>query len=135
MPPSDIQRFVLGVGVSADARPEDAVALAEAAMTRSGLRRQAIDAIATITSRRDHPAILALASHLGCGIRAFDAASLEAQTPRLKNPSDALFARIGCHGVAEAAALAAAGEAAVLIVEKMAGRRVTVGIAGISAIV
>jgi cobalamin biosynthesis protein CbiG len=134
MPRSDMQRFVLGVGASADARPEDAIAVAEAAMECSGLRHQGIDAIATILSRRDHPAILALAGRFGCGIRAFDAASLEAETPRLKNPSDALFTRIGCHGVAEAAALAAAGDEAILIVEKMAGRRVTAAIAGISAI-
>ena len=73
---------------------------------------------------------MALAAHFGCGISTFDAAVLEAETPRLKNPSDALFARIGCHGVAEAAALAAAGKEAVLIVEKTAGRKLTLAVAG-----
>jgi cobalt-precorrin 5A hydrolase/precorrin-3B C17-methyltransferase len=34
---------------------------------------------------------------------------LEAETPRLANPSDVVFAEVGTHGVAEAAALAQAG--------------------------
>jgi len=38
-----------------------------------------------------------------------DAATLEAQSSRLKNPSKVVFAHTGCHGVAEGAALAAAG--------------------------
>jgi cobalt-precorrin 5A hydrolase / precorrin-3B C17-methyltransferase len=130
MPPSDLSRFVLGVGVSADAQTEDALALSETALVRAALSRETIAAIATIASRRDHPAVLALADRFGCPVHTFDAAVLEAETPRLKNPSDALFARIGCHGVAEAAALAAAGRGAILIVEKTAGRKVTVAIAG-----
>jgi cobalamin biosynthesis protein CbiG len=70
-----------------------------------------------------------LARQLGAGISAFSPDVLEAETPRLKNPSEMLFARIGCHGVAEAAALAAAGKQAVLIVEKMSSGGVTVAIA------
>lgn len=130
MPPSEIKRFVLGIGVSAEALPADAVALAEGMFAHAGLSRGGIDAVATISSRRDHPAVLAVAERFGCAIRAFGAAALEAETPRLENPSDALFARIGCHGVAEAAALAAAGKNAVLIVEKTMGRKVTAAIAG-----
>ena len=41
--------------------------------------------------------------------RFFDAATLERETPRLRNPSDVVFAEVGCHGVAEGAAMAAAG--------------------------
>ncbi len=42
------------------------------------------------------------ACRCGCS----SAAELEAETPRLENPSDVVFAEVGCHGVAEAAALA-----------------------------
>jgi len=44
----------------------------------------------------------------------FDADTLEAETPRLANPSDVVFAEVGAHGVSEAAALAQGGADAVL---------------------
>ena len=129
MPPNSASGIFLGVGLSGSAMPADALALAEEALARTGLQHRQIQAIATIASRRDNAALLAVASQFACDAVYFDAETLEAQTPRLKNPSEALFARIGCHGVAEAAALAAAGADAELIVEKMTGRRVTVAIA------
>ena len=48
-------------------------------------------------------------------LRLFTAAELEAQTPHLANPSEVGFAEVGCHGVAEGAALAIGGA---LVVEK-----------------
>ena len=42
-----------------------------------------------------------------CPARFFDAVTLEAQTPHLQNPSEIVFKEVGCHGVAEGAALAA----------------------------
>jgi cobalt-precorrin 5A hydrolase/precorrin-3B C17-methyltransferase len=51
------------------------------------------------------------------------------ETPRLKNPSDVVFRQVGCHGVAEAAALAAIGESAVLIMPKMKSLHATAAIA------
>src|SRR6478735_5109723 len=108
MPPSEGRRFVLGVGVSASATPAEAIALGEKAIALSGLTAERITIVATIASRQRDPVVAALASHFRCDIRSFEASVLETETPRLKNPSNALFARIGCHGVAEAAALAAA---------------------------
>jgi cobalamin biosynthesis protein CbiG len=122
-------RFVLGVGVSTAAAPAEAIVFAEAVVALARLPDERIAAVATIASRRDDPVVAALAGHFRCGIRAFDASELEAETSRLKNPSDDLFARIGCHGVAEAAALAAAGREAILVVEKMTGHGVTMAIA------
>ena len=62
-----------------------------------------------IDLKADEPAILEAAEHFGVPARFFSAAALEAETPRLKNPSEAVFREVGCHGVAEGAALAAAG--------------------------
>jgi cobalamin biosynthesis protein CbiG len=129
MQPNNAPHLFLGVGLSDDVTAAAALTLVEEAIVQCGVPHPAIAAIATIAARRDHPVITALASHFRCDIRYFDAATLDAETPRLKNPSPALFARIGCHGVAEAAALAAAGKHAVLIVEKMTGLHVTVAIA------
>ena len=61
--------------------------------------------------------------------RFFDAAALEAETPRLANPSDLVFREVGCHGVAEAAALAAAGADGALVVAKTKSKRATCAIA------
>lgn len=120
---------MLGIGVSASATPAEAIALSEKAVALSGLAAERLGFVATIASRQHDPVVVALAGHFRCGIRSFDASVLEAETPRLKNPSNALFARIGCHGVAEAAALAAAGKEAILIVEKMTGSGVTMAVA------
>lgn len=129
MPSSFAHGFWLGVGLSAGADGEEVIMLAEAVIANAGLDPAQLQQIATIETRRHHPALLALASRFQVPLALFEAIVLEDETPRLKNPSEALFARIGCHGVAEAAALAAAGAQAALLVEKTTGRQVTVAIA------
>ena len=54
---------------------------------------------------------------------------MEAETPRLANPSELVFREVGAHSVAEAAALAAAGPASALIVPKAKSLRATCAIA------
>src|SRR3546814_1114385 len=70
-----------------------------------------------------------LARWLDVPLRFFDAATLEAETPRLANPSDVVFAEVGAHGVSEAAALAAAGPDATLLVPKHKSQRATCAVA------
>ena len=74
--------------------------------------------IFTLERKMAEPALALLAERLGVPARCFSAAELEAETPRLANPSAAVFRAVGCHGVAEAAALAAAGSTGRLILEK-----------------
>ena len=134
MPPSSGRQFVLGIGLSGNADIDEAIALAETVIGLSEFDPRHLVCVATIDQRGDNPVLIALVHHLGTSIRTFDAAALEAETPRLKNPSAVLFDRIGCHGVAEAAALAAAGGDSILIVEKVTGRHVTAAIAARPAI-
>ena len=54
---------------------------------------------------------------------------MEAEASRLANPSEVVFAEVGCHGVSEGAALAAAGSEAVLVVEKVKTANATCAIA------
>jgi len=129
MPSSPAHGFWLGVGLSAGAEAGEVIALVEAVIARSGLDPALFQQIASIETRRNHPALLALSTRFQVPVALFEAAVLEAETARLKNPSEALFVRIHCHGVAEAAALAAGGPQAELIVEKTAGRHMTVAIA------
>ena len=79
---------------------------------------------ASIDLKEDEPAIDAL-----CNVRFFSAEELNALAPKLKTPSDYVKAEVGTPGVAEAAALAAAGPDAELIVPKTKSRRATVAIA------
>jgi cobalt-precorrin 5A hydrolase/precorrin-3B C17-methyltransferase len=119
---------VIGIGVTETASEHEAVALVEKVV--SGPLAEARPAvIATIFGRAEHPAVQGVAGYLGVPVVVFDAAHLERETPRLMNPSESLFERIGCHGVAEAAALAAGGPSAKLLVAKTKEGGVTVAVA------
>jgi cobalt-precorrin 5A hydrolase/precorrin-3B C17-methyltransferase len=121
--------LALGVGCERGTPPEDVIALVERALAAEGLARQSIAGVFSLDLKADEPAIHALARHLGVPARFFDAATLAAQAPRLKNPSATVQAEVGVPGVAEGAALAAAGPHGELIVEKTRGPRATCAIA------
>jgi cobalt-precorrin 5A hydrolase/precorrin-3B C17-methyltransferase len=82
------------------------------------IAKGAIACVASIDLKADEPAIIQAANRLGVPLRVFTAAELEAEAPCLANPSDVVFAEVGCHGVSEGAALAASGADAKLAVEK-----------------
>jgi cobalamin biosynthesis protein CbiG len=79
----------------------------------------------------NEPAMLEVATHFRLPLRCFNVVALERETPRLKNPSELVFAHVGCHGVAEAAALAAGGPDAELVVPKIKSAFATAAIAKI----
>ena len=70
-----------------------------------------------------------------CSARFFDAARLERETPRLKNPSDLVYRETGCHGVAEGAALAGVGAEGDLVLPKQRSQRATCAVARSAEIV
>ncbi len=85
--------------------------------------------VATLDVRAEEPAMQAVARHFSVPLVTFPAARLEAETPRLANPSDLVFAHTGCHGVAEAAALAQAGAGGRLVVGKTKSAHATAALA------
>ena len=119
----------LGVGCARNCPPEELAALAHAAMTSAGIPIEALSGVFSLDLKADEAAVLDLADALGTEARFFDAATLERETPRLANPSDVVFAEVGCHGVAEAAALAATGHKGHLIVEKTKSANATAALA------
>jgi cobalt-precorrin 5A hydrolase/precorrin-3B C17-methyltransferase len=121
--------LVLGIGCERGAGDEEALALALEHLALAGLSPASVGLVASIDVKADETAVHHVAKHFGCPVRFFDAATLEAETPRLKNPSDIVFAEVGCHGVAEGAALAAVGASGELIAEKRKSRRATCAIA------
>ncbi|AOG09369.1 precorrin-3B C(17)-methyltransferase [Agrobacterium sp. RAC06] len=121
--------LVLGMGCERHAKPEEAIALAEEALAKGGFARESLAAVCSIDLKADETAIHAVAAHFGVPARFFSAAALEAEAPRLKNPSEVVFAEVGCHGVAEGAALAAVGASGELVVEKIKSKGATAAIA------
>jgi cobalt-precorrin 5A hydrolase/precorrin-3B C17-methyltransferase len=122
--------LALGIGGASDATAAAMLALVDEILARHGVGRERIACVATIDRKQDASAIHAVARALGVPVRTFSAARLNDEAPRLLNPSDAVLRAIGCPGVAEGAALAAAGPDAVLIVPKTRGDGVTCAIAG-----
>ena len=127
--------LALGMGCERGCDPAEAIALAEKAVGEGGYARQSIAAVVSLDLKADEAAIHAVAAHFGVPARFFDAATLERETPRLKNPSEVVFAEVGCHGVAEGAALAAAGESGELVFPKIKSKGATAAIARSAGII
>jgi cobalt-precorrin 5A hydrolase/precorrin-3B C17-methyltransferase len=123
------QTLALGVGCERNAPPHELLGTVTEALKAQGLARQAIACIASIDLKADEPAVLELAKHLGVPLRFFSSLELNEETPRLRNPSETVLREVGCPGVAEAAALRAAGSDSELIVEKTTRGRTTCAIA------
>ncbi len=121
--------LALGVGCERGTSADELISLVERVLDEEGLAREAVAGVFSLDLKADETAIHALGRHLGVPVRFFDAQRLDAESPRLKNPSPVVKAEVGCPGVAEGAALAAAGPAADLIVEKTKSARATCAIA------
>jgi cobalt-precorrin 5A hydrolase/precorrin-3B C17-methyltransferase len=121
--------LALGVGCERGCPAEELIALVNETITAAELAKGAIAVVVSLELKADEPAVHALAGVLGVPARFFSAERLEAETPRLAHPSDVVFREVGCHGVAEAAALAAAGGEGELIVTKRKSARATCAIA------
>ena len=123
------RRLAIGVGCERGTTADEIASLARSCLDAAGLAADAVAGVFSIDLKSDEPAIHALAESLGAPARFFGAAALEAEAPRLRNPSNLVFRAVGCHGVAEGAALAAAGPKGRLVVEKTKSVRATCAIA------
>jgi cobalt-precorrin 5A hydrolase/precorrin-3B C17-methyltransferase len=121
--------LALGVGCSRFCPPDELIALARETLAEAGRTPAEVGAVVSLDLKADETAVHALATEFDAPARFFDAATLEAETPRLANPSDTVFAEVGCHGVSEAAALAAAGPGGRLVAEKRKSANATCALA------
>ena len=117
--------LALGVGCERGCDAAELAALVDETLRSNGLAKPSIACVASIDVKADEAAVLALAESLGVPARFFTAAQLNAQTPRLHNPSDVVLAEVGCPGVSEGAALASVGEAGTLLIPKHKSKRAT----------
>lgn len=123
------QALALGVGCERGCDPEELWGLVRTSLAEADLAPQAVSCVVSLDLKADEPAMNVVAERLGVPARFFDAARLEQETPRLANPSKPVFREVGCHGVAEGAALAAAGAEARLVLPKRRSTRATCAIA------
>ena len=123
------QRYTIGVGCARNCSAKELSDLVVKARQMCHIQPPMIAGIFSLDLKADEHAVLSLASDYRWPFRVFDAATLEAESPRLANPSEVVFAEVGCHGVAEGAALAAAGPDAELVVPKLKTANATVAIA------
>lgn len=121
--------LALGVGGERGVDADELIGLVEETLAHHGLSKTSLALIASIDLKEDEAAIAALSRHLDLPLSVFTAKELNAQAPRLKSPSAVVMSEVGCPGVAEGAALAAAGPQAELIVAKTKSRRATCAVA------
>ncbi|MEM7745392.1 MAG: precorrin-3B C(17)-methyltransferase [Pseudomonadota bacterium] len=124
--------LAVGVGCARNCASEELEALVQHALSDVAVKGRAVAGVFSLDLKADESAVLDLARRLDVPARFFSAEELEAQATRLANPSDVVFAEVGCHGVAEGAALAAGGPDAQLVVEKRKSANATVAIADAS---
>lgn len=119
------RNLVLGMGCERGADCEEAIALAGKVLEMAGVTPQSLAMVASIDVKSDEPAVHAVGRHFGVPVKFESAKRLEEERSRLANPSEIVYSEVGCHGVAEGAALAAAGKDGTLLVEKIKSKRVT----------
>jgi cobalt-precorrin 5A hydrolase / cobalt-factor III methyltransferase / precorrin-3B C17-methyltransferase len=121
--------LALGIGCERGCETAEIIDLARITLAEAGLAQHAVAAIASIELKLAEPGIHALAATFDAPARFFSAARLLAETDRLSERSEAVFRAAGCWGVAEGAALAAAGPGGILVVPKRKSQRATCAVA------
>ena len=127
------KQLVLGIGCARGYSADAGESFVLQQLAEVGIAYNAIAAIASVDVKADEPALLRVAAIIGCPIRVFTPAELEEETGRLSAPSKIVFDEIGCHGVAEAAALRLAGPTASLFLPKQKADNLTLAIADAGA--
>jgi cobalt-precorrin 5A hydrolase / precorrin-3B C17-methyltransferase len=121
--------LALGIGCERGCSAEEISDLVRTTLPAAGLSPKAVAVVVSVEQKLAEPAVHALAAEFGVPARFFPASRLLAETRRLSERSEAAFRATGCWGVAEGAALAAAGAGGVLVVTKRKSRRATVAVA------
>ena len=121
--------LTLGIGCERWRPAEEIIDLARQCLAAAGLAPEAVAAVVSIDLKADDPGVHALADTLGVPARFFPASALLAETARLTVRSEAAFRATGCWGVAEGAALAAAGPQGALVVSRRRSAHATCAIA------
>jgi len=111
--------IVAGVGCRRGAAAQDVETALRAALARAGVAATDLNAIATGEAKQGEPGIETAAAKFGVRLMLISDGELQAAGKRATTRSDRVLALIGLPSLAEAAALAAAGPSARLIVSRL----------------
>jgi cobalt-precorrin 5A hydrolase len=126
--------IVAGVGCRRGAAAQDVETALCAALACAGLAATDLKAIATGAAKQGEPGIEAVAAKLGVRLMLISEGELKAAGKRATTQSDRVLALIGLPSLAEAAALAAAGPSARLIVSRLIVGAATCALAATDAV-
>ena len=85
-----MRRLALGVGCQRGASAAELETLVRRTLAAHALEDAAVALLCSIDTRKDEPAVRALAQRLDVPTRFYSAERLEHETPRLATPSDAV---------------------------------------------
>ena len=118
----------IGVGCRAGVAAEAIVALARRALREAGAP-EGERWMFTLAAKAAEPGLIEAARILGVTLSPLPLAALNAQTERILTPSSPAQARFGAPNIAEAAALAGAGDGARLLGPRLAAHGATCAVA------
>jgi cobalamin biosynthesis protein CbiG len=118
----------IGVGCRAGVAGEAIAALARRALKEAGAPAGEV-CMFTLADKADEPGLMEAARIIGVALTPLPIAALNAQAERILTPSAAVQSRFGAPNIAEAAALAGAGEGGRLIGPRLKGDGATCAIA------
>jgi cobalt-precorrin 5A hydrolase len=125
--------LVLGLGCDRGATTDMVARGVDHLLARHGLSPRSVRAVATVDKKADEPAFLALSESRQWPLRIYTPEELDA-APGIENPSDTVKHFVGTRGVAEPAALLAAGAPRLLVPKQVytepgTGRSMTFAVA------
>ncbi len=123
------QTYVAGLGCSRGCSLEELDELLQKGLEQANIPMGAVAAFASIDLKADEVGLNKLAVRYNKPFRLFTADELNEHKDRLQNPSDVVFAEVGCYGVSEGSALAGVGKSGELVLEKQKTANATIAIA------
>lgn len=121
--------IVAGVGFRRGVDADEIVALVARALGEVSLPTNCLSQLATAATRSSEPGLIEAARRLGLPVSAVNPEALAATAPALRTESERVRTLYGVGSVAEAAALACAGDFAELLAPRIASPRATCAIA------
>ena len=121
--------IVTGLGFRRGIEAQEIVTIVTQALERAALPPAALDGLATAEPLADMAAFVSAADRLSVRTIAVARADLEGAADRVRTRSARALAAYGVGSVAEAAALAAAGPGAMLLLERITSPRATCALA------
>jgi precorrin-4 C11-methyltransferase len=119
--------LTLGIGCNQGTSGDEILGAVQETLARNGLAIESVAGVATITEKADEPGLIGLCRAMGWKLEVFSHAQI-LRVENIPNPSKTVYDVLGVPGVAEPAALLAAG-ASELLVEKQKFANVTVAVA------